>query len=218
MKAIQKHQFYFYLVSAFIISALVLIATFEKAVLHLQINQYQSPFFDIFFTYATKLGEGFGISIAILAMAAQQVRKGLTVAFAAILGGVVSQFFKRIVFGKTLRPMRFFEELGEDQLSFVLPIGQMNSYYSFPSGHTTEIFALCTAVVLCLPKRRWDVLLAMLAILVGFSRVYLSQHFVEDICAGALLGTILGIGAYLLMNILSPANKKLNYSLLNRSK
>ena len=40
------------------------------------------------------------------------------------------------------------------------------------------------------------VLLALIAALLAFSRVYLSQHFMEDIVAGALIGTITSVPAY----------------------
>jgi len=36
----------------------------------------------------------------------------------------------------------------------------------------------------------------LLAILAGYSRIYLAQHFLEDIMAGALIGTIFGLVSY----------------------
>lgn len=58
--------------------------------------------------------------------------------------------------------------------------------HSFPSGHTASSFA--AAIALLRMKRGWIFLIP--AAIIGFSRVYLCVHFLSDIIAGALLGTI----------------------------
>ena len=66
---------------------------------------------------------------------------------------------------------------------------------SFPSGHATTAFAAATAAAVLMPRLRWPFL--ALAALVALSRVYLGVHFVLDILAGALLGTLIGLGTAL---------------------
>lgn len=60
--------------------------------------------------------------------------------------------------------------------------------YSFPSGHTAAAFG--TAVVLFLLLRDWRGISAMiLAVFMGFSRLYVGVHYPTDVLGGALLGT-----------------------------
>ena len=66
----------------------------------------------------------------------------------------------------------------------------MHEWNSFPSGHTMSAFGLSSLLALMAgPKSRKRVLvLALLAIAVGLSRIFLVQHFLVDVLAGALLG------------------------------
>lgn len=63
--------------------------------------------------------------------------------------------------------------------------------YSFPSGHTGASFA-AAAALLGQKNRLWVPSLA-LALLIGFSRLYLYVHYPSDVLAGAFLGTLLGL-------------------------
>jgi undecaprenyl-diphosphatase len=60
---------------------------------------------------------------------------------------------------------------------------------SFPSGHATSTFGAAVAVSRMWPQAR--VLWWSLALLVGYSRIYLGHHYPLDVLAGALLGTAL---------------------------
>ncbi len=62
---------------------------------------------------------------------------------------------------------------------------------SFPSGHATTAFAAAAALAVLVPRLRWPAM--GLAALVALSRVYLGVHFVLDILAGAVLGTLIGV-------------------------
>jgi membrane-associated phospholipid phosphatase len=59
---------------------------------------------------------------------------------------------------------------------------------SFPSGHTSEAFALATSVSLIYPK--WYVIAPSFvwACTVGYSRMDLGVHYPSDVLAGAILG------------------------------
>ncbi|MFZ5967301.1 MAG: phosphatase PAP2 family protein [Bacillota bacterium] len=58
--------------------------------------------------------------------------------------------------------------------------------YSFPSGHTTASFSV--AVAFSLHSILLTFLLMPLAIIVGFSRVYLGLHYPTDCAIGAAVG------------------------------
>jgi undecaprenyl-diphosphatase len=66
---------------------------------------------------------------------------------------------------------------------------------SFPSGHTTAIFAWLVPFLLA--SGTWLPVLLPLTLLigisVGWSRMYLGLHYPSDVAAGALLGTITAI-------------------------
>ncbi|MGG3305932.1 phosphatase PAP2 family protein [Paenibacillus lautus] len=59
--------------------------------------------------------------------------------------------------------------------------------YSFPSGHTTAIFAVITPL-LFLVSPLPTILLIILAALVGLSRIYWGYHYPTDCLAGSLIG------------------------------
>lgn len=67
-----------------------------------------------------------------------------------------------------------------------------SSNASFPSGHTTEAFAV--ASVVAMRSEGWVVptVAYTVASLVGVSRVSQSAHFASDVFAGAVLGTAIG--------------------------
>lgn len=64
-------------------------------------------------------------------------------------------------------------------------------YYSFPSGHPAASFCVVGVVFLRCQPIIWVPIL-ILALLIGFSRLYLRVHFLTDVLAGALLGFICG--------------------------
>ncbi len=61
---------------------------------------------------------------------------------------------------------------------------------SFPSGHTALAFTI--AVMLSDWRPELKNYLYSLAVLIGFSRIYLGAHFLVDVLAGALLGYLIG--------------------------
>ncbi|MGA7160703.1 MAG: phosphatase PAP2 family protein [Bacteroidota bacterium] len=60
--------------------------------------------------------------------------------------------------------------------------------YSFPSGHSTGVFALATLLTLRYPKPEVYIPAFAWAGLVGYGRVYFGLHYPSDVLAGALIG------------------------------
>ena len=66
--------------------------------------------------------------------------------------------------------------------------------YSFPSDHTTVAVAL--AAGLWLINRRLGLVGAAIALVEGFSRVYLGQHYPHDVLAAAVLSSVVVLGGW----------------------
>jgi undecaprenyl-diphosphatase len=58
---------------------------------------------------------------------------------------------------------------------------------SLPSDHATAAFTLAFGVFAFL-SRRWGIVLAAGALLIGFARVWVGVHYPGDILAGAIIG------------------------------
>jgi len=60
---------------------------------------------------------------------------------------------------------------------------------SFPSGHTTEVFAVATILTLLFPKKPIVALVFLWALFVAYTRMALGVHYPSDILGAALLGS-----------------------------
>lgn len=67
-----------------------------------------------------------------------------------------------------------------------------SSDYSMPSSHATNIFA--SALFLSYYFRKFWPAFYLIALLVGYSRIYLGVHFPFDVVCGCITGTLCGLG------------------------
>lgn len=160
---------------------------FTKEHIHLWSNQYHSRGFDLFFKWITHFGDGLFAVFMVLLLLVFSFRRSIMMALSASLAGLLAQFGKRVVFGPVPRPKSFFEGLSE--LYFV-PGVEVHAQYSFPSGHTASAFAVFMVLILMVHKPMAKWCLFIFAIIVAYSRIYLSQHFLVDIYFGSIIGVI----------------------------
>ena len=97
---------------------------------------------------------------------------------------------KQLLFKGMPRPTKYFEN--EEVLHLVEGV-KMHEWNSFPSGHTITAFAIFMILVLVVKNNYLKFLFVMIAILAGYSRVYLSQHFLGDIFTGAIIGSLIAV-------------------------
>ncbi|MDZ7849138.1 MAG: phosphatase PAP2 family protein [Owenweeksia sp.] len=187
------------------ITGIVFLALYSKETIHLSINGWHHPVFDFLFKYITYLGDGWVFAGAFLILIFIKWRYVTGLIMAALLTLLLTGFFKQVVFKGEPRPVKYFE--GEVNLRQVDGV-DIHHYQSLPSGHTTTAFA-CFGFLALLANRAGVMLFCFLiAAAVGYSRVYLSQHFLLDVVAGAFLGTFIALLAYYLMRKLNwPANE-----------
>ena len=110
--------------------------------------------------------------------------------FVAVLTGLIictilTQFLKQVVFPNDFRPVVILANKVR-----VIPGYYMNRTHSFPSGHTSTAFTLALLLAFIVKRNFWVYFFPLIAFFVGYSRVYLAQHFVTDVFAGMLTGII----------------------------
>ncbi|MBN2280430.1 MAG: phosphatase PAP2 family protein [Candidatus Marinimicrobia bacterium] len=85
---------------------------------------------------------------------------------------------------------------------------------SFPSGHTTTIFAFCGVISFYYKSLKIRLLTLTLALMVGLSRVLIGVHWPADILGGAILGwSSAGIGIFMAKRSTWGYHKIVKYSL-----
>jgi len=171
----------------FIASAVFLFIE-TKAVGYLTLVPYHHKWLDVFFTWFTYLGDGLFILLLAMFLIVRKIKwTGIAVIATYAISGILSQSVK--YFFPSPRPAVFFREAGMD--FYEIPgVTLMKSMASFPSGHTASAFALMATLVLCYPRSRWNLLWLLLAVLIGYSRMYLGNHFLLDVLCGAMLGVL----------------------------
>ena len=179
------------------------LAAYPKTEIHLFINTHHSPAADIFFKYVTYFGEGWMFLLAIPAMLFFSWRNGLAIALAGLFTGIFTALFKNGFYKGAPRPVEFLRDVAD---LYIVPGVEINHWNSFPSGHTMAAFALYFTLAITIQKRGWSFIFFIIAVLVGYSRMYLSQHFLVDVVAGAGLGLV---AASLAMFIVSKFPQKI---------
>ena len=166
----------------------------DKLELHRLMHPYHSPALDLFFSWCTHLGDGLvPTAIALFLLFFKDLRSFLMMAVGCTVSALLAQFLKQVVFPDHDRPFMFKALLGDMHW---VPGLELHHHFSFPSGHTTAAFSMCFALTVLLGTRAWGMALAMIAMTLAYSRVYLSQHFSEDILVGAALGTLTSLLVY----------------------
>ena len=163
---------------------------FKKPELHLLINQWHSNKADFFFKYLTHLGDGTLIAILFLILLFIKYRYAFTFLTGALVTSGIVNLLKRIVFDDVFRPVKYFELLGKWQLHLVEGV-KMNMFYSFPSGHSATAFNIFLMLALIVKNNFLKLMFFLIASMVAFSRIYLSQHFLIDITAGSFIGILI---------------------------
>lgn len=173
----------------FILAAGIILLTFSVAEIHLAVNEHNNSFLDFIMPVVTLGADGWTIVVACLLMFAWNRKAGLFISLSCLLTSAITWVLKSTLFNGQPRPKWYFTNVEQFDLHYV-PGVENWLYDSFPSGHTTVAFAFFFSIAICLRQRKIASLLFLAAIAVGYSRIYLSQHFLLDVFFGSLIGTI----------------------------
>lgn len=193
MDRTQKRSQILLILSLFIAFGCLVFFGIAKGTLVQYFATWHNPGLDKFFLITTRFGEEVALIPALLILffkvpftMKEKWRMMLKIIVCLVGMFVVVVVLKQFVFDFD-RPFKYFQEQGI-VLAEVLGM-KLNSHHSFPSGHTaTAFFGWYLVFHLLFQGSKLRHLWLIVALMVGFSRIYLGQHFLQDVWAGAVIG------------------------------
>ncbi len=194
------------MISYLIIGSVVVLFLIGKGDLVLFFSENRTPFWNSFFLTTNQLGEEYMYAVGFFVLLLfVKIRYAL---FVPLVGGFTAlfSFLLKQIFAHP-RPKLWFENLE-------IAVNYMPDFYtnvgltSFPSGHTFSAFATFGYFALVAKSPVLKVVFCCCAMLGGLSRVYLAQHFFEDIVFGGFCGIVLALAIYFLQTRLQDDNTK----------
>lgn len=157
--------------------------TWEFSVLDFIQDHLRSGFGDVVMPFIAHLGDGgtIWIVLALALLIYPKTRQAGAALLTALVIGVICCNVILKPFVARVRPCDI-----NTAVELLVP---RPDDFSFPSGHTRASFE--GAAVLYLHKSRLRIPALILAVLIGFSRLYLYVHYPTDVLAGAVLGVLL---------------------------
>lgn len=174
----------------------------EFTVLH-WFESIHMPILDVLMKIITMFGNGgvFWILLTVALLFTKKYRKcGIAMAVSLIASLIFTNLLLKNIL---LRPRPFWVDT-----TFNLIVTAPTDF-SFPSGHSSASFAAATAFFM--QKKFPGIILLILAVLIGISRLYLTVHYPTDVLAGIVLGIIYGVVGSFAANYI---NKKFNLNLI----
>src|ERR1700761_4040141 len=172
-----------------LVACLVIKLLYTKDEIYFAVNTRYSDFGDFIAPYLTDLGNGWTVVILSAILLLFNYRAAFLLASSYAITSISAQIVK-FMFAAP-RPKLYFEKQ-ISHLHFVKGV-EMLSLHSFPSGHTQTAFSMAVIFTYWSRNKAWGPLFLLLAILVGYSRMYLSEHFFEDVTAGSVIGVMLTV-------------------------
>tara|TARA_B100001057_G_scaffold60583_1_gene53752 strand:- start:6329 stop:6979 length:651 start_codon:yes stop_codon:yes gene_type:complete len=154
-----------------------------------KINLIGNPGLDVVMRNLTHAGDGLFAVLVFIALLFIRIKTALIALISFGLTAGIVQLLKHTFFDTMKRPYYF---LQSDANFRIIENFTYHTSNSFPSGHAASIFAICTVIAYRYKsKPSIQLILVTLAVLVSLTRVYLCQHFLQDIIAGSLIGTLI---------------------------
>ncbi|MFH1072924.1 MAG: phosphatase PAP2 family protein [Nanoarchaeota archaeon] len=164
-----------------VLGILTIISLFYDKQIFSFIFRFKNPILDNFFVLLTNYKLVIALFYLIPCIPLLKDRKRSYIPF--ILGSLAISFFLGYLLKNGIERIRPLFALD------ITPL-VVETSYSFPSTHAVIVFACLPLFWKLFPKIRY--LFLSLAILVGFSRIYIGVHYLSDVLGGALLGLLVG--------------------------
>ncbi len=162
------------------------------------INGFHTPVADFVMKYLTHTGDGvFAVVLGLYWMFFVNKKEAIYLLITYGVSSLITQTLKRVYFAEVLRPVKI---LALDRLHFIEGV-VLNQQLSFPSGHATTAFAIAVSLSLIIMRARISIAFIALATIIALSRVYLLQHFITDVIAGAIIGSASAFVLFFIMNM-----------------
>lgn len=156
----------------------------HKEQVFLWLNHQHTYTADVILKYFTYIGDGiFMIGLGLVLLLFRFRKLGVLMLLSFLLSGLLAQSIKRIE--ERPRPGLHFQN--PDIIHRVDDV-LLKGKNSFPSGHTTTAFATFSLLAFASRNKFVQFLYFAIAVTIGYSRIYLGQHFAEDVLMGAAVG------------------------------
>jgi membrane-associated phospholipid phosphatase len=167
------------------LSALLLYV--NRVDVELWVNSHNNRSFDLLFRYATMLGDGVAALTIVLIISLFNLRRGFILLLSYSISGILIQLVKNFIFPGIDRPLAV---MGPYYMLHLVEGVKVWSHQSFPSGHAGTAFAIFFCLAAWSGRISFQFLSFIMASFIAYSRIYLLQHFITDVMAGAVIGTL----------------------------
>ncbi len=183
------NRLFFGLWLLFFAVGLFFLLSLGKAASFVDLNAYHRSTLDTVFIWVTFLGNGvFSIVVFVIFLLQRRWSQATQVMVAFLLSALVAQILKNMF--SMPRPKQFF---APGQYHYFIDGVTGLGFASFPSGHTTSVFALVTLLAIFTKNPKAKIAFLLSGIAVGYSRIYLGQHFLGDVLTGSCIGTLTAV-------------------------
>jgi membrane-associated phospholipid phosphatase len=189
---LKKNKAFFIPYLLFLLAGGTTLIVWNKTDIHLFINHYNSPVADLFFRYWTNLGLGIMIIPVALFLAFVRLRFMIISILGLALSGGINDLIK-VIFHSP-RPLSVFKDL--HQSLHLVPNVDVYTDYSFPSGHSATSFCMFCLLAFYTKNNFLKVIYFLIAFLIAYSRMYLSEHFLKDVYTGSIIGVCSALIVY----------------------
>lgn len=208
MKIVYQRLYPFFIITLVLIPFLFI----SKVAILTDINRLRTPFWDTVFINSSALGNAFTVIFAFILVLRFKLKWLLVFLMAFVLQVIVVILFKKGLLNGELRPYLYFYRSNlMDSINLVEGV-KIRYVNTFPSGHTATIFFLVSYFALLARDTVASWILLVVGLVVGFSRIYLFQHWFSDVYFGMVFGIASSIVAYVIVRRLPKSwQSKNNY-------
>jgi membrane-associated phospholipid phosphatase len=186
---LKRIRLFFIIYLILLCACLIVKVIFTKEAIYFAVNNRNYSFGDEIAPYITDIGNGWTVVILSALLVLYNYRTAFLMITSYAITSLLAQVVKYIF--DAPRPTLLYK----DKISVIHLVKgvYMLQYHSFPSGHTVTAFSAAVVITYLTKNKKWSILLLAIAVAVGYSRMYLSEHFFEDVTVGSVIGVVITV-------------------------